>query len=115
MILLPAGRKVWLIRHAVDFRKAHDGLLAEAFRVGVDPHQGDVIIFVGRAKSRLKVLHADPTGLWVSAKRFTMETMRTRFRFVTDPACSEITAGDLAMLLEGAAYTVERRMLEYRP
>jgi hypothetical protein len=39
-------RRVFLARHRVDFRRRFDGLLAEAFQLGVDPYDGDCVLFV---------------------------------------------------------------------
>jgi hypothetical protein len=108
-------RKVWLVHHRVDFRRYHDGLLAEAFKINKDPFMGDLLIFVGRGKSRLKLLYADATGLWVSIKIFTVEAMKTKLRFLDDPTCSEITEAELALVLEGAAYSISQRVAPYQP
>jgi IS66 Orf2 like protein len=105
--------RIWLVRHAVDFRKQQNGLLAEAYKVNRDPFAGDVLIFIGRNRRRIKVLHADPTGLWVSAKVFTLEAMKTNFKFLSEPFCSVITHAELALLIEGAAYTIERKVAVY--
>jgi hypothetical protein len=45
--MFSSGRRqrIWLARHRVDFRKAHNGLLAEAYKMNLDPFNGDVIIF----------------------------------------------------------------------
>jgi len=59
-------RFIHLAMHRVDFRKAHDGLLAEAYHMGLDPFAGDVILFVGRCRRRMKLLFADDTGLWLA-------------------------------------------------
>ncbi|MGB7540369.1 MAG: hypothetical protein WBM17_17640 [Anaerolineales bacterium] len=34
-------RRVLLAEHRVDFRKGMDGLLAEAYRIGAQPYEGD--------------------------------------------------------------------------
>jgi hypothetical protein len=105
--------RIWLCRHRVDFRRQHDGLLAEAYRVNLDPFAGDVVIFIGRNRRTLKVLYADPTGLWVSAKKFTMEAMKTKFAFLIDPSCESITSAELAMLIEGSSYTLMKKVAVY--
>jgi len=115
MISASRVRRVWLVEHRVDFRRYHDGLVAEAFKLGKDPFMGDLLIFVGRGKSRLKLLYADPTGLWVAVKKFTLEAMKTKLRFVSDPACTEISEAELAFVLEGTAYTVNKRVTPYLP
>lgn len=109
------GQRLFVAQHCVDFRRQHDGLLGEAFKMKLDPFKGDIVIFVGRRKNRIKVLYADATGLWVSCKRFTMECMKTRFHFILDPSCRSISAGELSMLLEGSAYTLQRQVKPYIP
>lgn len=112
--MLPLRRqRIWLAQHRVDFRKQHNGLLAEAYKMGLDPFSGDVIIFVGRMRRMLKVLYADPTGLFVTAKLFTLEAMKTRFKFISEPLAQDITAAELSLLLEGSRYTIEKRVAVY--
>lgn len=106
-------QKIWLARHRVDFRKQHTGLLAEAYKMSLDPYNGDVVIFIGRNRRRVKVLHADLTGLWISAKLFTLEAMKTKFKFISEPSCKVISQGELALLLEGSSYTIEKRVAQY--
>lgn len=115
MILSSRVRRVYIVNHRVDFRRHHDGLLAEAFKLGRDPFMGDLLIFIGRGKSRLKLLYADPTGLWESTKKFTLESMKTKLRFLADPSCTEITEAELALILEGTAYTITQRVTPYLP
>ncbi len=113
MLTANRSQKIWLANHRVDFRKAHNGLLAEAYKMRLDPFSGDVVIFVGRNRRRIKVLYADQTGLWVSSKVFTMEAMKTKFKFLSDPSFNLISEAELSMLLEGAAYTVEKKVTPY--
>ena len=39
--------------------------------------------------------------------------MKTKFKFLIDPSFTKISAGELAMLLEGSAYTVEKELNPY--
>lgn len=114
MIAAIRGRSIYLINYGVDFRRHHDGLLAEAFKINLNPFRGDMLIFIGKGKRKIKVLYSDETGLWLSTKKFTMETMKTKFKFLTDPAWTKITPGELAMLIEGSAYKVERKVRPYQ-
>ena len=50
MILTMRRGWIWLANHRVDFRKQHSGLLAEAYKMNLDPFLGDVVIFIGRSK-----------------------------------------------------------------
>jgi hypothetical protein len=81
--------------------------------MNLDPFAGDVVIFIGRHRRRIKVLYADPTGLWVSAKIFTMEAIKTELKFLTEPSCKIITQAELAMVMEGSRYTVEKKVRSY--
>jgi len=106
-------QRIWLAQHRVDFRKQHGGLLAESYKMGLDPFSGDVIIFVGRSRRMLKVLYADPTGLFVTAKLFTLEAMKTRFKFISEPLAKDITVAELSLLLEGSRYVIEKKVATY--
>lgn len=113
MILGKSHSRIWLAKHRVDFRRQHDGLLAEAYKMNLDPFSGDVVIFIGRHRRRIKVLYADETGIWVSAKRFTLEAMKTKLEFLLEPSCDSITQAELAMLLEGSSYTIGKKVAVY--
>lgn len=110
--MLPPARirYVHLAMHKVDFRLGHDGLLAQAYRLGLDPYAGDVILFVGRCRRRMKLIFADDTGLWVAFKRFNQECLKTRFKFLEDPEVKQISTGELQMFFEGSAYTIQGRL-----
>lgn len=112
--MLPPARLrfVHVAMHRVDFRKSHDGLLGECYAMGLDPFAGDVVLFIGRCRRRMKLLFADDSGLWVAFKRFNAETMKTRFRFLVDPSVNKISTAELQMFFEGSAYTVNRRLKE---
>jgi len=113
MIISTRVRRIFVVEHCVDFRKGHPGLLAEAFRLGRDPYAGDLLIFVGKNRRALKVLYADPSGLWVSHKQFPAGIIKTKLRFLSDPTATEITQAELAMIIEGAAYSVQKRSMPY--
>ena len=83
-------RRVFLCRKSVDMRKAFDSL-ADLVRVelAMDPFQGDVFVFVGKDRTRVKVLIWETTGFWLCAKR--LETARFRL-----PSAAE--HGDTAVL-----------------
>ena len=60
----------------------------------------------------MKLLFADESGLWLAFKRFNVQTMRTRFRFLSDPAVNRISMAELQMFFEGSAYTVDKRLTD---
>jgi IS66 Orf2 like protein len=110
--MLPPARIrcIHLAMHRVDFRKSHDGLLAECYQMGLDPFEGDVVLFVARCRKRMKLLFADDSGLWLAFKRFNSQTMKTQFKFLSDPKVDKISMAELQMFFEGNAYTINRRL-----
>lgn len=70
-----SGRRVFLCRGPVDMRKSFDSL-ADVVRLnlGMDPFLGDVFLFIGRDRQRLKVLVWEGDGFWVAMRR--LETTR---------------------------------------
>ena len=66
MLGLSSGVRVLVSRSAVDFRKAHDGLVAivrDALRD--DPLSGDVFVFFNARRDRIKLLVWDRNGFWL--------------------------------------------------
>ena len=110
--MLPPARMrfVHVAMHKVDFRKAHQGLLAECYRMDLDPFAGDVVLFVGRCRRRMKLLFADDSGLWLCFKLFNSESIKTKFRFLSDPQIKQISVAELQMFFEGSAYTVDKKL-----
>lgn len=104
-----AFHKLFIAEYAVDMRKSFDGLSAEARRHGVDLDAGEAMVFVGKSKRIVKVLAADATGVIMVAKRFSLQALKTRVRFLVDPSISVISPAELAMLLEGKDYEVKRQ------
>jgi hypothetical protein len=113
MMLAHRRMRIFLARHCVDFRRQHSGLLAEAYKMNLDPFAGDVVIFVGRHRRAVKVLYADATGLYLTWKKFTMEAMKTKVKFLLEPCPQAITSAELALLMEGASYTIEKKVASY--
>jgi transposase len=100
MLSIPAAIRIFLARDAVDFRKAHDGLLAvvhEAF--GADPFDGSLFVFLNRRRDRVKLLQWDRDGFWLHYKRLEQGTFRLRIE--DGASCVQLTRAQLAMLLEG--------------
>ena len=108
MIPMTTVRRVCLVHHRVDFRRGHDGLLGESYRFGLKPYEGDLVIFVGRRRNSMKILVADGSGLWLMYKKFQQGSLRRQFRFLDDPSVSNISLAEVALLLEGANYTVHK-------
>lgn len=109
MIYTSKQSRVFLCRHKVDFRKSFDGLLFECHEMGLDPFEGDIVLFIGRNKRSIKTIYADQNGLWVSGKRFNKGSMKTILEFLESPSKSQITWGEFSVILEGHAYELTKK------
>jgi hypothetical protein len=108
-------RRVLLAEHRVDFRKHHDGLLAEAYRIGADPYDGDCVVFVKRDRTQIRVLVGDSYGLYLVSRRFEGGRLRVLLRFAEQPSRRTVSTGELSLLLEGSSFTVHNRAKAWRP
>lgn len=100
MLSLPSSIRIFVARDAVDFRKAHDGLLAvirDAF--GDDPFDGSLFVFLNRGRNRVKLLQWDRDGFWLHYKRLEQGTFKLDVK--TDASRCEISRAQLSMLIEG--------------
>lgn len=70
MLAFPAAIKIYVAVEPVDMRKQFNGLWAAAQeKLHEDPKSGAVFAFINKARTRLKLLYWDGTGVWVLAKR----------------------------------------------
>ena len=68
--MLPASVRIFVCTTPQDMRRSFDGLaLAAQQLLGEDPQSGAVFIFVGRSRTRLKLLWWDRNGYCVLYKR----------------------------------------------
>ena len=89
MLSFPSSIRVFIARQPVDFRKAHDGLVAIIRdQFGDDPFDGSVFVFLNRKRDRVKVLHWDRDGLWLHYKRLEEGPLcQGSCRLVVDEGC----------------------------
>lgn len=109
-----AATRIYLAAGATDLRKGFDGLYALVReRLELDPLSGHVFVFANRARTRLRILFWDGSGLWLATKRLE----RGRFRW---PAASEaegrlrVSAEELALLVGGLDLAATRRRAWFR-
>lgn len=96
---LTTATKIYIAVEAIDMRKGFEGLHGLVRdRMGQDPLSGHLFLFTNKAKTRLKALVWDGSGLWVCAKRLE----KGRFRWPEAEAVSvTMRAEELAMLVGG--------------
>lgn len=108
-------RRVLLAEHRVDFRKGFDGLLAEAYRIGAQPYDGDCVVFLKKDRTQLRSLVGDNYGLYLVSRRFEGGRLRLLLEFAEQPSTRTISTGELSLLLEGSTFTVHKRARAWRP
>ena len=107
-------RRVLLAEHRVDFRKGFDGLLAEAFRVGAQPYDGDCIVFIKKDRTQIRALIGDGYGLYLVLRRFEGGRLRALLAFAEQASARTMSPGELSLLLEGSSFTVHARAKAWR-
>jgi hypothetical protein len=107
-------RRVFLAEYRVDFRKQMNGLLAEAYRLGADPYDGDCVVFIKKDRTQIRALVGDGYGLYLVSRRFEGSRLRTVLQFAAEPSAGTISTGELSLLLEGSSFTVHQRAKAWR-
>lgn len=75
MLTFGDTRRIFLARQATDMRKGCASLAAVVeHALGHDPYVGDIFVFVGKHKNRVKLLTWDRSGFWLCAKRLEQGT-----------------------------------------
>lgn len=98
------GRPIWLYRGWVDMRCQVDRLaqLVE-HHVQRDPYSGEVFVFLGRDRRRVKLLVWDTSGFWLASKRLEQGLYASPV-VLDGPECRTVLAlspAEMAQILEG--------------
>jgi hypothetical protein len=68
----------------------------------------------GQDHRQLRFLVGDGLGLYLVSRRFEGGRLRQLLAFAAEPGARQITTAELALLLEGATFTVHRRAKPWR-
>ena len=92
----------------VDMRRSFDGLCATIVEaLGDNSLSGDVYLFRGKRADRIKAIGWDRTGLAIWYKRLE----KGKYKWPTRECASiELSAHELALLLDGVDFTRIRRL-----
>ena len=102
MLTFSGSLKIFVALEACDMRKSFNGLHALASeRLGEDPRQGALFVFINRRHNRIKILYFDGTGLWVMTKRLEQGTFSWPKCVEAGRAKLSIRPEALAMLTDG--------------
>ena len=94
-------RYMWY-NQATDMRKSYhtlSGLVANS--MGCDPYNGDVYIFMNKARNRIKLLHWEPGGLVIYSKLLEAGTFGNPSNIRKDELNGTIEWRDLVVIVEG--------------
>jgi hypothetical protein len=108
------AKRLVIAQHRFDYRKHWNGMLGECYRMGFDPYSGDCVVFVKSDKTQLRALAGDARGLFLVARRFEGGRLGLPWAFQTLPTTKVITQAELALMLEGASFTVHRHVKPWR-
>lgn len=104
MLTFGDTRRIFLARQATDMRKGAASLAALVENaLGHDPYAGDIYVFIGRHKNRVKLIAWDRSGFWLCAKRLEEGVFAVPAGAVFQSATGTVplSPAQIQMLLEG--------------
>ena len=114
MLSLPPSVRLFVARGVTDMRKSFDTLAALVIDViEQDPQSGHLFLFVNRRRDRLKVLWWDRSGYCLLAKRLEHGQFRVFDRADGSAGSFEVSASELALILEGIDLRGAKRRLSH--
>lgn len=114
MFALGTAQKYYLYNGSCDMRKSFDGLCGLIIsRLGDEPHNGSVYIFINKSRDKIKLLQWQSAGFVLYYKRLE------RGRFFRDKSCGNSGAlpldyHQLVMLIEGIQVKEIKRRKTYK-
>ena len=112
MLMLPPSVHVFVAVQPTDLRCGFDTLAAVTRQVlRQDPFSGHLFVFFNRGRNRVKILHWDTGGFWLSHKRLERGTFRVAWK---TEGVLEMPAAELALILEGIELAGARRRIRYQ-
>ena len=107
MFSLERGMRYWLYSEPTDMRKSFhtlSGLVRN--KIGGDPMNGDVYIFVNKRRNRIKLLHYETGGMVIYAKMLDRGTFGMPIPGSKEVVTSSIQWEDLLKMVEGIMASV---------
>ena len=102
MFSLERGLRYWLYSEPTDMRKSFHTLSGVVRnKIGADPMNGDVYIFVNKRRNRIKLLHYETGGMVIYAKMLDRGTFGLPIPESKDVLTSSIRWDDLLKMVEG--------------
>ncbi|WP_407389114.1 IS66 family insertion sequence element accessory protein TnpB [Allisonella histaminiformans] len=102
MFSLNDSMRYLLYNRPTDMRKSFhtlSGIITDA--MGQDPSNGNVYIFINRARDRIKLLHWEPGGMVLYSKLLEAGTLGKPDSANDNEVCTNIEWRELVMIVEG--------------
>lgn len=102
MFSLGTEQRYWLYSEATDMRKSFytlSGIVNN--RMGADPRNGDVYIFVNRRRNRMKLLHYEKGGMVIYSKMLDRGTFAIPAGESGGTVAGPVLWGQLRKIVEG--------------
>lgn len=113
MLTPSAATRIFVGLDPIDMRGSFDAIAGHVRRLGADPLDGHLYLFVNRRRTLVKALWFDRTGWALFSKRLERGSFELP-DLGPDVAQIRIDPGQLAMILEGIELSARRR-LRYQP
>lgn len=107
MLSLPPTVRVFVVVAPVDMRGSFDALAGATRRLGLDPVDGHLYLYMNRRRRLTKVIWFDGSGWCILAKRLERGSFQLS-KFRGDEAQIAIDGAAFASLLAGIDYTTSR-------
>jgi transposase len=112
---LPLAVRIFLCCQPTDMRRSFDGLCALTQQVlEEDPFSGHLFMFFNRRRDRIKLLYWMGDGLAIWYRRLEKGTFQLPERVSDNSSRLEITASELALILDGIDLSSVKRRRRYR-
>ena len=114
MLTVPAAVRVFLAVEPVDMRGSFDALAGQVRRLGMEPQDGHLYVFLNTRRTLMKVLFSDRSGWCILAKRLERGSFQLP---AVAPGTARVTidAATLSLILEGYDLRRAPRRLRYTP
>lgn len=110
MFSLNDSMRYLLYNRPTDMRKSFhtlSGIITDA--MGQDPCNGNVYIFINRARDRIKLLHWEPGGMVQYSKLLEAGTLGKSDSASDNEVCANIEWRELVMIVEGIMEACDSR------
>ena len=109
MFNLNENNRIVMSQQPTDMRIGVNGMCGQVRRVGLDPANGDVYIFVGRSRSIMKLLHWERGGYTMYYKRLEYGRFHPRIFLREGIGFRSMRWDELVLLMEGISPRGARR------